>query len=92
MLLRQVWFSIVCVCVCACVCAIVFFPVILAVSSSLSMFCVCFALELSRLCGPYFFSVFFSSLRSVVSLWFAVVLSRMWFQLHFCAVVSTVVF
>ena len=90
MLLLQVWFSVVCVY--ACVCAIVFFPVILAVFSSLSMFCVCFALELSRLWRPCFFLCVFPSLCSVVLLWIAVVLSRLWFHRHFCAVVSTVVF
>ena len=54
-LLRQVWFSIACVC--ACVCAIVFSPVILAVFSSLSTFRVCFALELPGLRRPFFFRV-----------------------------------
>ena len=79
------------VCVCACICGIVFSPVMLAVFSALSMFCACFALELSSLWCP-FFSVCFSSLCSVVLLWIAVVLSRLWFHRHFCAVVSTAVF
>ena len=43
-------------------------------------------------CGVLVFSVFFSSLCYVVLLWIAVVLSRLWFHRHFCAVVSTVVF
>ena len=38
-------------------CAMVFCPLIVAVFSSLSMFCVCFALELSRLWCPCVFYV-----------------------------------